>query len=374
MNNKLIIDNFQNDFTKVHTKMNKGIAILFMVYYHLFVLHNNLDVTYLSLPDLVVPNIHYYLANFGKICVCIYCFLSGIGAFYSQQNAKNFLPMYKKVLTHLGKFFLNYWIIAMVTIPFAIHTGLIDFSIKSIFYAMLGSVNEIAEWWFVKLYVFLQIISPVLIRIIQEKRIISKLLSLLFLFVMIAMIKGYIYFYGFPSNMVLRLLFDYVDCVDYWYCILIFIIGIICVKYNLYSLIPNRVGLKNKLLLFLFLIISIAIRVIFSNNVSTMTFDWIVVPIFVFTISKLLYGTKICKFLCYFGKHSTNIWLIHCLWLFYFASDLVYFPYVSIFIYLWLLILSLLSSYIINLIYVPLCNLFFSRKHKLTFDGYFYYK
>lgn len=88
MNNKLIIDNFQNDFTKIHTKMNKGIAILFMAYYHLFVLHNNLDVTYLSLPDLVVPNIHYYLANFGKICVCIYCFLSGIGAFYSQQNAK----------------------------------------------------------------------------------------------------------------------------------------------------------------------------------------------------------------------------------------------------------------------------------------------
>lgn len=130
--------------------MNKGIAILFMVYYHLFVLHNNLDVTYLSLPDLVVPNIHYYLANFGKICVCIYCFLSGIRAFYSQQNAKNFLPMYKKVLTHLGKFFLNYWIIAMVTIPFAIHTGLIDFNIKSIFYAMLGSVNEIAAMELVK--------------------------------------------------------------------------------------------------------------------------------------------------------------------------------------------------------------------------------
>lgn len=35
MNNKLIIDNFQNDFTKIHTKMNKGIAILFMVYYPL---------------------------------------------------------------------------------------------------------------------------------------------------------------------------------------------------------------------------------------------------------------------------------------------------------------------------------------------------
>ena len=34
MNNKLIIDNFQNDFTKIHTKMNKGIAILSFRFYN----------------------------------------------------------------------------------------------------------------------------------------------------------------------------------------------------------------------------------------------------------------------------------------------------------------------------------------------------
>lgn len=83
-------------FTKEHTQIAKGIAILFMVYHHLFVIPERLNNEYINLLDINGVNFQSIIANFCKICVCIYIFLSGYGFFLSLKNTNSILQMYKK--------------------------------------------------------------------------------------------------------------------------------------------------------------------------------------------------------------------------------------------------------------------------------------
>ena len=53
----------------------------------------------------------------------------------------------------------------------------------------------------------------------------------------------------------------------------------------------------------------------------------------------------------YLGNHSTNIWLIHMFFYMIYFKDLVYGAKYSFLIFVWLVILCLASSYIVNLIY-----------------------
>lgn len=61
--------------TKNHTKMLYGLAILLMLYHHLFCA-GRLDTEYLSVLG---PVLEEKLDWFCKICVAIYAFISGYG-------------------------------------------------------------------------------------------------------------------------------------------------------------------------------------------------------------------------------------------------------------------------------------------------------
>ena len=76
-----------------------------------------------------------------------------------------------------------------------------------------------------------------------------------------------------------------------------------------------------------------------------MRLDFIIAPLFVFSSAALLYPMKrLSAVPCFFSVHSTNIWLTHTLWAYYFATDIVVLPRYSTVIYLWLLALTLHSS------------------------------
>ena len=53
----------------------------------------------------------------------------------------------------------------------------------------------------------------------------------------------------------------------------------------------------------------------------------------------------------YLGEHSTNMWLIHMFFYMIYFKDFIYVAKYSFLIFLWLVILGLASSYIVNLIY-----------------------
>ncbi len=61
--------------------------------------------------------------------------------------------------------------------------------------------------------------------------------------------------------------------------------------------------------------------------------------------------------LCYFGKHSTNIWLVHMFFYSTLFSGLVFAAKYPVLVFALLLVLSLASSYVINWLNRPILKL-----------------
>ena len=76
-----------NDLSKKQISATKGIAILFMLFLHLFCTkkYKGLFTPLMYINE--VPLI-YYLALFRDCCVVIYCFCSGYGLFINYKDNK----------------------------------------------------------------------------------------------------------------------------------------------------------------------------------------------------------------------------------------------------------------------------------------------
>lgn len=362
--------NNQYGFTKEHTKIAKGIAILFMVYHHLFVIPERLNNNYISVINLLGYNFQSILANFAKICVCIFVFCSGIGLYYSLIELNSLRDMYKKVLVHGLKLMMNYWIILLFVIP--IGCGLNFFSInylEGIFQLFTASYGSVAEWWFIKQYIALLILAPIVVRLFHNTKPIIKIIPIIII-VITFVLHRICTQYTFLNQGIFYYLFDLIQYIWNIDCVLAFFVGVLCARNNLIHHYQKYKGCDRWIVCLFSVVIAIIIRVFFSNTPTSMNFDFIVVPLFVLPLVTVLYNTKIGKILSFFGTHSTNIWLTHTFWCYYFGQAIILLPRYSILIYIWLLFLSLLSSYIINLLYVPLLNLFFSKEHRWSYKGY----
>lgn len=362
------IDKQNVSFTIKHTQIAKGIAILLMVYHHLFVIPERLNCAYFALPNVFGYDVQSVIANFSKICVCIFVFLSGIGLFYSLSREKSIFAMYKKVGLKALSFMMNFWVIALLVYPIGLMMGFFTLDFDCIIKVVFADYPSVMEWWFVRQYIVLLILAPIFVGVFTNKNLFRKTISLCVFCTFWLLIKMLTKFGFIHTDSIFSSYFCFFQNIS---CVLTFIVGIITAKFNLYSLysrIPH-----NKLVSLLCIIMGCLCRFAFSNNPTSMMIDFFVVPLFIFGTTTLLVNTNVSKLFEYFAKHSTNIWLTHTFWCYYFFQDIVIKPYYSILIYIWLLGLSLLSSYIINLIYVPINNWLFSKEHKLSYENYFFF-
>lgn len=67
------------------------------------------------------------------------------------------------------------------------------------------------------------------------------------------------------------------------------------------------------------------------------------------------------KLLDYLGNHSTNLWLTHMFLYIIYFKEIVFAPKYSFLIFIWLVILCLISSHLINLVYKQIINLLNKR-------------
>ena len=68
------------------SKILYGIAVLMMVYHHMFCIPERLNCEYYSVLNNIYPGLEIKIACFFKICVAIYAFVSGYGIFYSTSS------------------------------------------------------------------------------------------------------------------------------------------------------------------------------------------------------------------------------------------------------------------------------------------------
>lgn len=342
------------ELSKSDTKMTKGLAILFMVLLHLFARKTNLPYECIKLGN-GVPLI-YYFGLFGDCCVAIYCFCSGYAMQLILEKAKSFKEYYEGRLKALLKFLTNYWIVLILFVIVGLITGDSDVpgSLKSFVlnFFLLRSYN--GAWWFVLIYVILVLLSGPMYSMIKKY-------NPIIINVLIIIIYGLAYIQR--MKVVINVGMVYVDSVLSILAllgtsILPFVWGMYFYKFKLFTKIRLYLNkhIGNNLLVVISILVLI-IMIIAHGIVQSL----IVAP-FTGLITIVLFNAVkkaewINKIFIFFGEHSTNIWLTHMFFYAVIFKNLVFSAKYPLLILLFMLAITIGVSYVINLIYKPLCKL-----------------
>ncbi|SHR97552.1 Acyltransferase family [Mycobacteroides abscessus subsp. abscessus] len=333
------------ELSKKDMNILKGVAILMMLLLHLFCRKEigNLYKVFIYIDE--IPLL-YYIALFGDSCVPIYCFASGYGLYITY--IEKYRSFKRNNLIRLIILMINFWIILIlfVSIGYIFAPNIYPNSGKIFVLNMiLLSSSYNGAWWFLQTYVLLVIISPYLMKIIKARHSILVLL-----------ISGFIYFItylqrikhiiDFGDNEIINILVN--STVLLGTSLLPFVIGSIFAKERIYSKVYNFMyQIKYKNIICTFGIISL---IVFHSFVETMFVAPFIAIIFtcLFNVMKKPYILQ--SVLDYFGKHSTNIWLTHMFFYMTIFPNLTFAPRYPFFIFVWLIVLCIVTSQIINIL------------------------
>ena len=346
MQNNFLAIKYSSELSISDTTMAKGIAILFMLFLHLFA-NNDLQKNYDIALNIFDKPLIYYIAVFCSCCVPIYFFLSGY-ALYLKYEITGKVRKFGLV-----KLMINYWTILLLTcltgyffgissqIPGSITKFLLNFFIIGEKYS--------GVWWFIQTYVILVVLTPFIFKIVKNS-------NSLFLLI----ISGFIYFLSFIIDVKSIFIFDNNTINEIRNAILLlstsqfsFVVGAIFYKNRVFSKIIINRGKNTKMKN-----IIISLLILLEILLTGYTEQYIIRPLSGILFLCLFYMIDLAPVIknvfSFFGKHSTNIWLTHMLIYATFIPQIVFFSKSPIVVYLWLIILSLMTSFLVNIIYKPL--------------------
>ena len=141
---------------------------------------------------------------------------------------------------------------------------------------------------------------------------------------------------------------------------MLFFTGIIFAKYNIFATWNSLFDHMTNIEKFIFSSTALCVCAYTRVFISSTSFDILLVPIFLLAaITIINMFSHLGTVFAYIGKHSTNIWLTHSFYCYYFDpfAKLVYKSKNFIIDYLVLLALSLVTSILLNLFleYVKVC-------------------
>lgn len=330
----------QFNFTKKHTQMTKGIAIILMLIHHLFAYPDRLKYQYIGFLKL-----EQNIGEFGKICVAMFLFLSGFGVYYTLYKSNTIKESFKKSINKIKLIYFNYWIVFLLFIPIGFLLFNVKFNLLELLLNFLGIESSYNyEWWFFRTYIILLISSPVFINKISNKNLLAF----------------FEIFFGFVLSKILMiignggyLLEEVVNLLIWTPC---FYMGVYFAKFDMFDYLKQlfkKIKLDNKII---YLIIGLLI-ICFNNHIPGGTGrDALITPIFIICIINIFDDSKAAGILTHLGKHSNNMWLVHSFFCYYYFQKVLFSTKISVLILLLLIVLSLLTSYVINYISSILIN------------------
>lgn len=335
-------------FTPNDTKLAKGLAILLMLGHHLFAFPERLHagVSYHPLFYLWGLPVEQQFGIFGKLCVAIFLVLAGYGTYLSLHKVKDMVPVIIKKLKNL---YCHYWKIFIVFIPLGMILGrgtISKYGVEIFYNVTALRISFNGEWWFLTPYIALILLFPILVHFTNRKK--NNWIIDLFWIVILA--TGIVYF--LPQIESLSFMAPLKGSVVYQIIILTlrqlpsFLMGMILAKYQLivkfWNLFQNKLTLKLGSFALCLLIFYLRSQV--GENV-----DYLFAPIFIACGVALLKDMKFINHgMALLGNRSTDIWLIHGFFCYYFFQSFIYAPKLSILILPWLLFWSYLSGWVIE--------------------------
>ena len=217
-------------------------------------------------------------------------------------------------------------------------------------------------WWFLTTYILLVILSSCINKIVKKYNsiVIIFISFLIYFMAYIQRIKGILNF----DNVILEYIVRQLALLGT--SLFPYIIGAIFAYKKIYSklyTVVNKFKYKNIIIIAL-----ISLMIIFHGIVQTLFVAVFTGIAFICLFNLLDKPQWINKLLLYLSNHSTNMWLIHMFLYSIYFRKLVFLPKYPIVIYIWLIILSLLCSYMVKLIYNPIIKLLDMKINKVKIN------
>ena len=342
-----------NSFTKEDTKIIKGSAILWMIAHHVFTYSDRIvdNIVPVSLPIFDNITLAEYIGQFGKICVSLFMFLGGYGIYKSYQETK--LDIFSKI----KKLYMTYWKVFIVFIPL----GFIFFR-KQPLYAKDESICQVfskfdlremvanftgisssynREWWFFISYLIAIITFPIIVRVIEKVKCYWSLALVVILTIFFQDIAPGLK-ESIPNLQNSKLYYYFICQTAEVSC---FWLGCVMARYDLLNRLKRKMQQICNLNIFtdsMWIFVCIMLR----NSILNREFDVIIVPILCIVTLDLVKSVKLDKVFKILGDRSTNMWLIHSFFCYYFypIAKIVYFPKYAILIFVLEVALSFLAA------------------------------
>ncbi len=334
--------------SKEGSKALQGLAILMMLYHHLFSTPEALGIDYVSLLNFNGINVELHMAWFFKICVGIYAFVSGYGmlrAFESKRTradsfTHSLLYDLKTVLYKLFSFYKVFWAVFIIFVPIGFVFFNKSFELKEFILNFFGLSNSYnGAWWYILQYLKMMLLLP-FIDVAFKKYENKKDKTVRILYILIALAAA-LSLYLINKDLFYEILSFFQPAF-----LLCFIAGYIISRFKIYEFmgrILNPTVLN--ILAFLAFFAVIVVRVKLAKDASSAGLDFIFVPLFSYGfLSMISFSRPIERFFEFFGTYSTIMWLVHVFYYDHYAKKIVMMSGYSATIYLTLLIMSLLTA------------------------------
>lgn len=311
----------------------KGVAILMMLFYHLFVRD---DLTDICIPLLYIadtPLVHYI----SNACypVSFFMILSGYGlTYFYKNNQLSFNVQGKRIL----KLYIHYWLVLLifVTIGHFIKPNIYP---KNLIY-LLANITGISctyngEIWFILPYAIISLLSWWIINYVYNLKDKRKIFITLVFYSILFLIARYIGYHLPEKEISSILLIQFVYIVQLTFY---FSLGIL-----LFRLLENEPAAFKAIRPAVYVAIIIILFIIKSMIKVTIA-DGLYAFIIIFCISHLQLHRFFYNVLYQLGCHSMPMWMTHTFFAVYLFQDFVYGFKYPLLIWLVLIVISYLAS------------------------------
>lgn len=157
------------ELTKQQTTELKGIAILMMLFLHLF--NRNWEELFRPLIFIGSQPLSYYISLFCDCCVAIYCFCSGYGLYAGYSKDKSHFNHKNRI--RIFKLYINYWIIIVLFVFILGGIMLQKWNYIGGFWKILLNIAALdtsynGAWWFLFTYILLSFLSSYIFLLIEN--------------------------------------------------------------------------------------------------------------------------------------------------------------------------------------------------------------
>ena len=191
-------------FDRRQTNMAKGVALLLLLWHHLFYNSPEKYDMFFSVFSFRGIPVESFIADFCKVCVAVFLILSGYGLTksFSKYTERNYVngrltisQNVKYVKNHLLKLLLDYWFIYIIFVPLGLFFGksflsvygknplhyLADFfGVSYLFFGHQFTMNK--TWWFMSIIIFYYLLFPIFYKLLKYSSELFLLISLFVLF------------------------------------------------------------------------------------------------------------------------------------------------------------------------------------------------